>query len=957
MKTGTLANVTHRGIFVVSLCVGAAIQPGNAAADLATTLHFEIPPQTLPSALLEYSEQSGVQVTGSGQVIESKQSPGVVGIYAAQGALEQILAGTNLVFKVFDANTVAIVSPPSASNVTGNSARSTHKSSHEPTGRWLWRRVRLSQAEPSAASNGATSFGSDTDSSLVAEVVVTGTRRSDIAVLESATPVDVVTATQLERQGFTDTNDLLRAIVPSLNAKTFSVDSFAVAVRPFSLRGLSPDQTLVLVNGKRWHRSPLVQLSRLPLSSGSQGPDLATIPSIALERVEVLRDGAAAQYGSDAIAGVVNFQLKRGDEGGQIAIKSGQYYEGDGESYQVQSNVGLPLWGDGFANISTEYSRSKYTQRGTQRADAAALIAAGNTAIANPAQQIGEPSNESESAFLNLEQPLAAGLTGYLVANFTNHEVEAGQFFRNPRPNGSRRDIFASVPLTSTPGGPRFSFASLFPGGLLPVQTYHVRDASGTGGIKGQLGAVSYDFSGSLSRGWSVNGVKDTVNPSLGPTAPTSYLTSLQEQRETQLHGDFVYEWDAGVFATPVSVAFGGEYREETFRLGAGDPDSYRAGPFARVFDPDTGGFVGLAIGSSAAPGTAPEQAGQWSRSNGAAYLDLEADVAERWSLGLAGRYEDFSDFGDTFNWKASSRFKVFDWLAVRGSYNTGFRAPTPGQSHISAQANSIDPATGALRVIATVPVDSPAAAYFGAKPLDPEESKNYSLGTVLDFENGLSLTLDYFHVEIEDRIGVTSNITISAADRAALAAQGIDVNQLTAVGFFANAFDTRTEGFDAVLAKSWMLGGYRVGLTAAYNRTETEVTNITFAPAVDRERQIEIGTYYPKWRATLTGTVDYGSWGLSTVISQYGKYTDAVPVVTAAAFDQTFGEETLVDLEVSFEVSGHLRLVAGGSNIFDNYPDREGLLGNRNNGFVYTQNSPFGYNGGFWYLRAGYTF
>lgn len=774
---------------------------------------------------------------------------------------------------------------------------------------------------------------------------------------DSSTPIDVIASERLQRQGYTDINDLLRNVVPSFNAKTFSVDSYAVAIRPFSLRGLSPDQTLVLVNGKRRHRSAIVQLSRLPLSSGSQGPDLATIPSIAIQRVEVLRDGAAAQYGSDAIAGVINFQLKRAADGVELALKSGQYYSGDGETYQAQANVGLPLFDDGFVNLSAEYGRSEHTQRGRQRADAAALSAAGNTAIANPAQLIGEPSNEIESIFVNAEQPLGV-LTGYLFANYANHEVESSQFYRNPDPNGSRRDIFASVPLTSMPGGPRFTFASLFPGGLLPIQTYRVRDSSVTAGVRGELDSnLRYDFSGGLARSWVVSGIRNTVNPSLGPTAPTRYVTGVQEQRESQLHADFVYDLAVDAFAKPLSIAFGAEYRDETFELGAGDPDSYRAGPFARVFDPDSGGFVGLAIGSSGFPGATPSQAGHWSRGNSAAYLDLGTDIGRRWSLGVAGRLEDFSDFGTTFNYKLSSRYRLSDRLAIRGSWNTGFHAPSPGQSHVSAQSTSLDPATGLLRNIATTPVENPVAAFYGAKRLQPEESKNYSLGAVVQLGDRSLLTLDYFHIDIEDRLGVTSNILISAADRATLTAAGVDVGQLNAVAFFANAFDTTTQGFDVVLSQSWAPRNYKITLDASVNYTRTEVTRITFAPAIDRERRIEIGTYYPKWRAILSGVVQSGAWSLAGSVNYYGNYTDAVATVTPSVFDQEYDSEVLSDIELGYDFTDNVRIMVGGSNIFDNYPGREGLIGNRNNGAVYTQNSPFGYNGGFWYARADLRF
>lgn len=788
-------------------------------------------------------------------------------------------------------------------------------------------------------------------------IVVTGTRRSDVTVTESSIPIDVISAEKMTRQSYSDTNDLLRTTVPSLNVQKFTTQSFSVAVRPFSLRGLSPDQTLVLVNGKRRHRSAVVQISRLPLASGAQGPDLSTIPSIAIDRVEVLRDGAAAQYGSDAIAGVVNFQLKRNREGGSLVAKYGQYFAGDGEDESFQGNIGLPLGAEGFANLSVEYTQSDPTYRQIQRQNAALMQAAGYDDIRNPAQPWGDPTTEGKRAFLNSELPINDALAVYAFGNYAKSEVDATQFWRSPDTTGAypaaRLDIFRSMPLTNTPGGARFTFASLYPGGLLPVHHYEVEDASLALGLKGVFGSgLSYDVSGSAAESTDENHVFDTVNPSLGPTAKTDYYTGDFVQREQQLHADFVYELETGAFAKPLNIAFGAEHREEIFAMRAGEPDSYIAGPFARVLDPDTGQFVGLAVGSSAFPGIQPSQAGEWSRSNWATYLDLETDVVNGLTLGIAGRYEDFSDFGDTFNYKFTTRYAFTDWLAVRGSYNTGFRAPTPGQSHVTSRSTSINLTTGALLNIATLPVDSAVAQYYGAKALQPEESKNYSFGTVLELD-GFVFTLDYFHIDIENRIGVTSSIPITTADRVALTALGIDTSELNSIAFFANAFDTTTEGVDAVASKAFRLSGLSVDLSAAVNYTKTTVPRIADARAIDRERSIEIGSYYPQWRGTLTGTFGYGALSVQARANYYGEFTDAVSTVTAVSFDQTFGAEWLFDLDVGYDVTDNLRLSVGGNNIFDNYPGKERLAANIANGQVYTQNSPFGYSGGLWYARA----
>jgi iron complex outermembrane receptor protein len=817
--------------------------------------------------------------------------------------------------------------------------------------------VLTAAAAETSAQTASASAGAAADEAII----VTGTRRTGVTVADSATPIDVVSSEQLTRQSSTDTNDLLRIAVPSLNVTAFTTAGYAFAIRPFSLRGLSPDQTLVLVNSKRRHRSSVVQLSRLPLSSGAQGPDLSLIPSIAIGQVEVLRDGAAAQYGSDAIAGVINFQLRENREGFQVDAKYGQFYEGDGENYDLQANLGLPL-GEGFVNISAQYSGNEHTYRGTQRTDAAAIAAATGATIADPAQPIGDPKNELVSLFVNAELPVSDSATLYSFGNYGWHESIATQFYRVPGGPNIRNSIFRSIPLTSTPGGPRFSFTSLYPEGLLPTQRYIVQDQSLTLGLRGDIAeSLSYDLSGSLAKDSARMGVFNTLNPSLGPTAPTSYYVGTQVQKEEQLHADFVYEWALEGLAKPVTLAFGAEYRRETFILRAGEPDSYRAGPFARVYDPDAPGstpatpvYVGLEIGASAFPGIQPGQAGSWSRSNKAFYADVEASPVEGLSLSLAGRYEHFSDFGGTFNWKTTGRYEIVDGIALRASYNTGFRAPTPGQSHVSARSTSVDTVTGQLRNVATVPVDTAVAAFYGAKPLKAEKSKNFSVGAVLDLGSDLLFTLDYFHIKLRDRIGVTSNITISPADRATLTGQGVDVSDLNAVAFFANAFDTTTQGFDAVLSKSFDLGDVRFNLNGALNYTKTDLDRVTFPLAIDRERSVEISTYYPKWRGTLTGVAEKGPFALMTRLNYYGKYTDAVNnVPNASSFDQTYGAEILVDMELSYNLNDNIQFAVGASNIFDNYPGKEKITAIKSFGFIYPINSPFGFNGGSWYART----
>ena len=783
----------------------------------------------------------------------------------------------------------------------------------------------------------------------VDEVVVTGTRRAGVTLTETSTPVDVVSGETLQRQGASDLNDALKTAVVSLNVQKFVAQDASAFVRPFSLRGLPPDQTLVLVNGKRRHRSAVVQITNQPLAAGAQGVDLSSIPAIAVDRIEVLRDGAAAQYGSDAIAGVINFQLKRRSEGVTAIARYGQFYEGDGEDYNLQLNVGLPL-AQGFLNISGELSSAAETSRGQQRPDAQALITAGNTAVPVPAQRWGAPKVDAARLFFNAEVPATESVTAYAFGNFGQASAESDFFYRPL----SRADVFASVPLTATPGGPRFSFSSRFPGGFAPIFRSNMLDMSLTAGAKGEaFGGLRYDFSAGLAQNEIEFKLDNTVNPSLGPASPSSFRAGELQQREGRLNADFVYPLDTGLFAEPLNVAFGAEYRRETFEIKAGEPASYQAGRFASVLDPDTGRIVGLAVGSSGFPGYTPASAGSFSRSNWAAYLDLETEVVDRLTIGAAARYEDFSDFGSTFNWKLTGRYELFDGFAVRGSVNTGFRAPTPGQSNISDVATNIDPLTGGLLLIATRPPTDPVAQFYGARPLKEEESTNYAVGAVLDV-GGWVLTADYFNIQVDDRIALTSRITITPADRAALTARGTPAGDLQSVRFFGNFFDTETEGVDIVLSKSWTLDLGKVGLTAAANYTTSKVTNLRDPRAVDRERRIEIGHFNPRWRGNVAGTWERGPWNVLVRANYYGEWIDAVPnaTPTALSFDQEFGAEWLVDAEVSYQATENLAIAVGADNLFDAYPDKDRRQAQINNGIVYPQFSPFGFNGGFYYVR-----
>lgn len=809
-------------------------------------------------------------------------------------------------------------------------------------------------AQPAASQGTAAEGGVDeTDA-----IIVTGTRRNDLTAANSPTPIDIISADELLNQGSSDVNDILRQQVPSLNVQRFTSNDGSVFTRPYSLRGLPPDQTLVLVNGKRRHRGATVQLSNIPYIRGSQGPDLATIPSIAIGQLEVLRDGASANYGSDAIAGVLNFRLRDDRDGATLIARYGQYYKGDGEDVLIQGNVGLPFTPDGFVNISGEYTNSDITSRQNQRPDAQALINAGIQGVPVPAQRTGNPKAEAARLFVNAGVKLNEDMEFYTFGNYSWSKGTTAFFYRYPGTNPPfpfpTNSLFNSVPLTQTPGGPRFTFRTLFPGGFAPDFHATINDASLIGGLRGKLvGDLTYDVSSSYGQNNVKYRITNTVNPSLGPNSPTEFRTGELEQRELNFNFDLTYPLEVG-FDQPLNLAGGLEWRRETWEVTPGELASYQVGPFASVLEPDTPNptdRVGLPAGSSGFPGLGPSQAGTFSRSNWAVYTALEGDVTDWLSLGLAARYEDFSDFGSTFTWKVNGRVEFSDAIAVRGSVNTGFRAPTPGQSNVSSTFANINALTGQPFITGIVSPSNPVALLFGAQPLQPEESFNIAAGVVLTPARRLTFTLDYFNIKVDDRIGLSGGFNLTQAQRDQLVAAGIPGGgDFTTIQFFGNAFDSRSQGVDAVLTYGFHMFGGDATLSANVNYTKTEVTRAGPLITGDRERLLELEDFVPDWKGSVAFNYQGDRIGLSTTASYYGKWTDFGPNL---ANDQTGSAEILVDAEISYRLTDHFTLAAGGSNIFDNYPDREFRASQLINGFKYLRFSPIGFNGGFWYVRG----
>ena len=826
---------------------------------------------------------------------------------------------------------------------------------------------------------------------------VVGSRVAGRSAQDSAVPVDIIRGEDLQTYGIRDLDSLLRASVPSYNVNDQPISDAATLIRPANLRGLPPDHTLVLVNGKRRHRGSVISILGGGLADGSQGVDLSAIPAIALQRVEVLRDGAAAQYGSDAIAGVLNFRLREDREGLEVQTSYGQNYHGDGDKVKVAANLGLPLTDAGFANFSFEFMNADETSRSVQRGDARGLIEAGNTDVRRPAAQIwGSPEVQYEYKFfgnlgLDLED-INARL--YAFGNYAERRVEGGFFYRNPNTRGG---VFRGTPLADgTPtirvadlsgtgaGCPAvptnaaadytaalaglpdhcFAFNERFPGGFTPRFGGYVKDWSIVFGMNGEvesafslLNGWFYDVSANFGQNSVDLFMFNTINPQLAAmrtNIPTSYRPGRDTQFERTFNFDISRPFDVGLFYSPLNAAFGFEYRNEEFEKKIGEENSW--------YIDDSLAAQGFGIGSNGFGGYRPDVAGEWDRHNYALYMDLEAEVIRAVTLGAAGRYENFDgDIGETVNGKVSARWQVIEALALRGAVSSGFRAPTPGQINL----RNTTTAFGADGLVdqGTLPAHHPAASFFGAKPLTPEKSVNYSVGAVFNL-GALELTLDYYRIKVQDRIALSERFRVSDLTPGQLAQFNMlvpEASSLRDVLYYTNDFDTTTQGVDLVATYpvATVAGNTEFTFVGNWNRTEVDSRN----PVIISDRRVtQIEEKLPQFRFTLTADHSYGPWRLLTRLHFFDDFRSYPADVQAWGFRS--GERWLMDIEASYTFRNipfmqTVTLAAGAENVFDQYPRRVPYEDGAGSGagMKYPEASPFGFNGGFYYLRAGFEF
>jgi iron complex outermembrane receptor protein len=802
---------------------------------------------------------------------------------------------------------------------------------------------------------------------MVEEIITLGARAKARSATDSVAPVDVINASELANQGDVDITNLLRNSVPSFYVSDQPISDAGTMVRPQGLRGMAADHTLVLVNGKRRHRSSVILWAAGGISDGAQGPDTSVFPTAALKSVDVLRDGAASQYGSDALAGVINFNLKDASEGGSISVKAGEYGEGDGEMTYVSGNFGLPLGANGFVNTTFEIGSLGDTNRAVQRADAAGLIADGYPNVPNPAMIWGRPKVDDDmKLFVNFGADLGNNTEMYGYANSTTKKIDGGFYFRNPTNrggvygngstlligdmdgvgvgtdcpvvtlDGNTPDPVAMAQVAADPNC--FSFQETIPGGFTPRFGGTMTDQAMLFGLRGEMAnGVGWDVSSYYGKNEADFFINNTVNASMGPDSPRDFDPGLYRQVETSLNADFTY-----AMSDAVNLAFGAEYRNEEFTIGAGDVASSTAGVL---------GTQGFSLSSNGFPGFSKGIAGVFDRSNTAVYVEADWQASDDLVIIGALRFEDFDGFGTTTNYKLGANYHISEDTGVRGTISTGFKAPTPGQSNASNVSTVIDgnpdSATfGKLVNRGVIPSTSPVAVIYGGKELGPEDSENMTFG-VYTTVGMFDITLDYFSIDVDDRLNFSKNVNLSTDDiNALIAAKVPGAGDMSQFRFYTNDFDTSTTGVDLVVSTStdWM--GGTTDWNLAYNQTNTDVTNR--GATIDDEREKRIEEMTPDTRWNLSANHMMGDWRMLARISYYDDWYDSGEGLV-------YPGENVVDLELAYNINDNSSVMVGGNNVLDEAGD---TLHNINSyGNLYSTQAPMGFSGAFWYAKYSYNF
>ena len=815
-------------------------------------------------------------------------------------------------------------------------------------------------------------------------IIVTGTRRTDRTVADSPVPIDIISSEALQNSGATETNRLLNNLVPSFNFPQPSLTDGTDSLRPATLRGLAPDQVLVLVNGKRRHLSSLLNLNG-SVGRGSAGVDMNAIPPIAIDRIEVLRDGASSLYGSDAIAGVINIQLKK-REGGKAQISYGKYVtsmEGvgdvtnvtqpttatgdptvtlstsdrkrrDGETYTLATNIGLPVGDGNYLNFTAEYKdRSPTNRSGADiRRQYAGINDPRELTFNRFSHRFGDGESKDFNFFINAGTELSEAVELYYFGSYGVRDANGAGFYR--RALDARNRDFAANPNGSVP---------FYPDGFLPLINTNINDISAAVGLRGEVSGWDADLSVVYGSNRLDYSIENSFNVSLGGlVSARKFDAGGLRSGQTAVNLDVRRDMELGL-ANPVSLALGAEYRNENYKIRPGEVQSYVAGPFFFT--------NGGAPGAQVFPGFSPRTAVDESRDSYAGYVELDTDISDAFNVQAAGRFEHFSDFGNTVNGKVAARLEPIEGIALRGSVSTGFRAPGLAQQFFST--TSTNNVNGQLIEIGTFPVSSPIAVALGSQPLDAEKSLNFGAGVTFSRFSGLNVTVDYYNIKIRDRITLTENL--QGADVVAILNAAGVVG--TSARFFVNGIDTKTQGIDVVA--SYRVPDFGLGklrLNAGLNINNTKITDrrvfsgFTAQRLFARPESLRLTDGQPSDKVNLGLSWDIDNFGLTANANRFGKVflpgpsNDITIAQGAAPGDLTLSPKWVVDLELRFKPTEFISLAVGANNLLDEYPDRlpfgtvNGFNFGLNTAFLpYSSQSPFGFSGRFLYGRLSIDF
>ncbi|WP_028311464.1 TonB-dependent receptor plug domain-containing protein [Derxia gummosa] len=780
-------------------------------------------------------------------------------------------------------------------------------------------------------------------------VVTTGVRGEERTVADSPVPIDVIPAEDLVRTGKATLKETLATLLPSFNFTPVAGVTVNNVIRPLSLRGLSGAYTLVLVNGKRRHNSAAISNSGVG-TTGANPVDLDQIPVAAVDHVEVLRDGAAAQYGSDAIAGVVNIILKTTDHGGESTTTVGGYYKGDGITARENLGWGTTLGQDGFLRLSLDAATQERSERNDPGTGSYYFRVDGQpdpreSSVGQRGDRNGNPELKAVSTAANAEIGVGDGkrLYGFATAGARNAEA----WYTTRRPN-STGDLI-----------------QLRPDGFIPKFYLHEFDTQLVGGLRGEDAGWNWDASASVSRN-RINSHANTLNPSLGPDGPTQFKLYGITADQAAANLDVRRGIDVGL-GKPLQAAFGGEYRRERYSLNAGDAAATANGGYVYDASYGDGSLAGRPanVGVQGVNAISAANAGSLSRGVSALYADFGANATDKLWLGAAGRGERYDDSsGSTFSGKLSARYEVDPALALRGNFNTGFRAPSLSQQVWSQTFSSWQVVNGVsiLRNSTLASPGSELARALGATELKPERSRNLSVGFSLTPTRDLTLTADAYRIRIADRIVSTGYFSGSGVD-AILAAAGLQTGQL--VQYFTNAVDTTSKGIDVVADWRRDLGTLGVArFNLGFNWNRTGIDSIKDTPAalkalgfqvLDRAAQGSLTDGYPRTKLILGTNWLYGDFDTGLRLTRYDKVIERN--ATSAANDVTYGAKWLTDLDVSWHVTPSTTLAVGANNLFNVHADKSPFPTTNGARYGYGVSIPFSYYGGFWYARLGVAF